>query len=324
MSLKLKICCRQDAGEMVHNLRTGYALTKKLLQAGILETHPVSYLAVTTKTMQSTHDFMHIKRTRRACWLRFVGLGGIALGFGLGSSWAQASSAPIRVAAASDLKFALAQLSATFERDTGQPIAITYGSSGTLARQIEQGLPMDLFLSADESLVLRLAQSGWAQDAGVVYATGQLAWVVSASAKTALDPDLKGLLSSLHGGKLAIANPEHAPYGRAARAALQSAQLWDRVQGQLVLGENVSQATQFVSSGAAQAGLVALSLAQASELSSQLRYVRVNDRLHPPIIQRMALRRGAKPAAMQFYMYLQSAAAKKLFAAHGLGSSAQK
>ena len=324
MSLKLKICFRQDASEIVHNLKTGYALTKKLLQTGILETHPVSYLAVTTKTMQSTHDFMRVKHTRRACWLCFGGLVCAAQGFGSSSSWAQTRSVSIQVAAASDLTFVLSRLSADFERDTGQPIAITYGSSGNLARQIEQGLPMDLFLSADESLVMRLAQSGWAQDAGVVYATGQLAWVVSASAQAALDPDLKGLLSSLRGGKLAMANPAHAPYGRAARAALQSALLWDRVQAQLVLGENVSQATQFVSSGAAQAGLVALSLAQASELSSQLRYVRVNSRLHPPIIQRMALRRGASPAAMQFYMYLQSAAAKKLFAAHGLGSPAQK
>lgn len=238
------------------------------------------------------------------------------------NSWAQSASqgAPIRIAAASDLKFALAQLAAAFERETGLKTAITYGSSGNLARQLEQGLPMDVFLSADEALVIRLAQQGWARDAGEIYGRGQLVWLVPKNASIALDPGLRGLLESLGGaGKLAIANPEHAPYGRAARSALQATGLWPAAQPRLVLGEGVSQATQFVSTGAAQAGLVALSLALAPELSATTRFVQVEKTLYPPIIQRMALRKTASPAAQRFYAFLQSDGAKEVFKKHGLG-----
>jgi molybdate transport system substrate-binding protein len=233
---------------------------------------------------------------------------------------AGALTAPIRVAAASDLKFALAEIGAAFERETSLKLAITFGSSGNLARQLEQGLPMDLFLSADEALVLRLAQNRWARDEGVVYATGRLAWLMPQNSAAPLDANLKGLIQALgESGKLAIANPEHAPYGRAARAALQSAGLWAAMQSRLVLGENVSQATQFVSTGAASGGLVALSLALAPEVARSTRHVAVNSALHPPIIQRMALSRSASASAQQFYAFLQTPSVRKQLQAHGLG-----
>ena len=253
--------------------------------------------------MQSTHDFMPLRRNL------LLGLASFSVG-------ALAQNAPIRVAAASDLKFVLSELGARFERETGLQLAITYGSSGNLARQLTQGLPMDLFLSADEALIDRLHKAGWARDAGVVYARGRLAWVVPKNSQAALDADLKGLKG--HKGKLSIANPEHAPYGRAARAALQQAGLWDKLQPQLVLGENVSQAMQFVSTGAAQAALVALTLASAPELAARIRYTAVNPALHPPIIQRMALQRNAGSGAQRFYEFLQSPVAKQLFQQHGL------
>ena len=100
-----------------------------------------------------------------------------------------AQTAPIRVAAASDLKFVLGELGALFERETGLKLAITFGSSGNLARQLVQGLPMDLFLSADEALIERLHKAGWARDAGVVYARGRLAWVVPKSSNAVLDTE---------------------------------------------------------------------------------------------------------------------------------------
>jgi molybdate transport system substrate-binding protein len=261
--------------------------------------------------MQSMHDFMQSRRM-------LLQLGGALWAAGLAQAQAQgARQPPIRVAAASDLKFALAEIAASFERESPAPLAITYGSSGNLARQIEQGLPIDLFLSADEALVLRLHQAGWARDAGVVYAQGRLAWVVPSSSGTVLDTDLKGLQGL--SGKLAIANPEHAPYGRAARSALQTAGLWAAIQAQLVLGDNVSQATQFVSGGAAQAGLVSLSLAAAPELAKALRHVAINPTLHPPIIQRMGLAKNAPPAAQQLYAHLQSPNVRAMFQRHGLG-----
>jgi molybdate transport system substrate-binding protein len=278
------------------------------------KTPPLSYLSVTAKTMQSAHDFMHLRRGLLA--------GGAVGGFGLAwrtQSFAQASGV-IRVAAASDLKFALTELGARFERETHLKLNLTFGSSGNLARQLEQGLPMDLFLSADEALVIRLAKNGWARDEGVVYALGRLAWLVPKSAVVAISGDLKGLMGALGvSGKLAMANPDHAPYGRAARAALQSAGLWPALQGRLVLGENVSQATQFVSTGAASAGLVALSLALAPEVAASTRHGVVDAALHPPIIQRIALSRGASAAAERLYAFLQTDGAKKVLSSHGLG-----
>jgi molybdate transport system substrate-binding protein len=258
--------------------------------------------------MQSAHDFMLHRRS-----LLMGGLGCLA-----GSGFAQ--NAPIRIAAASDLKFALAKLAARFERETGQKLAITYGSSGNLARQLEQGLPMDLFLSADEALIFRLAKSGWARDEGVVYGRGQLVWMVSKASEAKLDEDLKGLLVSLgSNGKLSIANPEHAPYGRAAQSALQSLGLWQSMQSRLVLGESVTQATQFVSTGATPSGLVALSLALAPELAATTRYVNVQNKHYPPIIQRMALVKSASASAQKFYAFLQTDASKAVLKANGLG-----
>lgn len=266
--------------------------------------------------MQSRHDFMH---DRRSCLASLAANSAVAF---LGSkAWAQGitPSATIRVAAASDLKFALAELGVLFERQTKLKLAITFGSSGHLARQLAQGLPMDVFLSADEALVQRLAKSGWARDEGVVYGTGRLAWIVPLGFKVAIYSDLKNLASVLgESGKLSIANPDHAPYGRAARSALQAAGLWPALQSRLVLGENASQATQFVSTGAASAGLVALSLAVAPEVAARTRHGVVDAALHPPIIQSMALHRAASVSAQQFYAFLQTDGAKKLLSSHGL------
>lgn len=266
--------------------------------------------------MQSTHDFM-LKRRTLVSGLTAGAAGLMSSGMGI------AQTPPIRVAAASDLKFALAELGDRFARETGIKVAVTFGSSGNLARQLEQGLPMDLFLSADEALVLRLAKNGWARDEGVVYGIGRLAWIVPKTSnpkpEAAISASLKGLTSALgDAGKLSIANPDHAPYGRAARAALQSAGLWPAIQSRLVLGENVSQATQFVSTHAAAVGLVALSLATAPEVAARTHYGVVDASLHPPIVQRMALHRLAPASAQRFYAFLQSDDAKKVLSSHGL------
>jgi molybdate transport system substrate-binding protein len=314
---KLKICfCKGLSLGAQLRASSAQALAKTSSERpkpSILETHPLSYLTVTMKTMQSAHEVMHHRR-------RWLVTAAMSLG-GVGAARADARSAPIRVAAASDLKFALPALAARFERETGLRLTITFGSSGHLARQLSQGLPMDLFLSADEALVIRLANSGWARDEGVVYGRGQLAWLVPKSSSAMLSADLTGLVTSVGvAGKLAIANPEHAPYGRAAQSALQARGLWDQIRSRLVLGESVSQATQFVSTGAAQAGLVALSLALAPELLAATRHVVVQSKLHPPIIQRLALSQKAPQAAQRFYAFLQTETAKDVFRAHGLGA----
>lgn len=259
------------------------------------------------------------------------GLSALAGLAALGRARAQVATDPskrVRVAAASDLKFVLAQLIEAFQKESGIRIEASFGSSGNFARQIRQGLPIDLFMSADESWVEQLAQAGLTRrlpdggrpghDRGVLYAQGRIALYVPQGSPISLDEGLAGLKASWSRiSKFAIANPEHAPYGRAAREALEQLGLWEMVKPKLVLGENIAQATQFVTTGAAQAGITALSLALAPEVAQQGRHVVLPAHLHAPLRQRMVLTQTAGPAAVAFYDYLQGAAARALFRRYG-------
>jgi molybdate transport system substrate-binding protein len=231
-------------------------------------------------------------------------------------------AAPIRVAAASDLKFALAELAAQYQQQGGAAVQLSLGSSGHFAQQIRQGLPVDLYMAADESFVLGLADGGFTRDRGTVYALGRIALIVPAASRLVLEPDLRALRAALTALRhFAIANPEHAPYGRAAQQALQRLGWWEVVKAKLVLGENVAQATQYVSSGAADAGITALSLTLAPEVARLTRSLLLPAELHAPLRQRMALLRSASPAAADFYHFLQSAAARAVLQRHGFGAA---
>jgi molybdate transport system substrate-binding protein len=234
----------------------------------------------------------------------------------------------IRVAAASDPKFALADVLNQFQRDAGLSVVATYGSSGQFARQIEQGLPTDLFMSADETLVAQLADKGLTQGPGALYALGRLALIVPHGSPLATQGGWPGVLdstrSALNGPtalitQWAIANPQHAPYGRAAQQALTALGLWNSVQKRLVLGDNIAQATQFVTTGAAQAGLTAWALALAPEVAARTRYALVPDHLHAPLRQRMVLLKNARPQAKQLFDYLQSAPVRQRMQTMGFG-----
>jgi molybdate transport system substrate-binding protein len=233
---------------------------------------------------------------------------------------AQPSRPAFGVAAASDLKFALDEVILRYERDVGARVRATYGSSGQFVRQIEQGAPFELFLSADEEFVYRLADRGLTRDRGVLYAIGRIVLFVPGG--STLDPaaDLSGLRRALASGSLtrfAIANPEHAPYGRAAEEALRHAGLWAQLQGKLVLGENVSQAAQFAASGNASGGIIAYSLALAPTLSDRGQFVLIDAGWHRPLRQRMVLMRDASSDAAQFYAFLQQPAARQILARYG-------
>jgi molybdate transport system substrate-binding protein len=234
----------------------------------------------------------------------------------------------LRVAAASDLKFVLPLLLEEFQSITGIAVDASFGSSGNFARQIRQGLPVDLFMSADESWVEQLAEAGFTRslstatgavrDRGVIYALGRIALYVPQESKLGLDPALAGLRAGWKQvEKFAIANPEHAPYGQAAREALEKLGMWELVKPKLVLGENIAQATQFVATGAAQAGITALSLALAPEVERRGRHVALPAELHSPLRQRMVLTRSAPPYAQQLYDFLQTASARLLFKKYG-------
>jgi molybdate transport system substrate-binding protein len=239
------------------------------------------------------------------------------LAFAAGAAFA--AEAPL-VAAAADLRFALDEIAASYARDTGRAVRIVYGSSGNFRRQIAEGAPFEIFLSADEGYVRALAKEGFLGDEGVRYAVGRLALVVPEGSPLKLDPTLADLREAAAGGRLrkfAIANPEHAPYGRAAREALEAAGAWTAIEGRLVLGENVSQAAQFATSGSAQGGLVALSLALAPGALGGARHVAVPESMHRPLVQRMALTKRATPQARAFFAHLQAPAARAVLDRYG-------
>jgi molybdate transport system substrate-binding protein len=273
--------------------------------------------------MQKMHRFMRNTAylwpsNRRGFARALMGFAAATVG-SHGRAFAQ--GLPVRVAAASDLKFVLAELVARYERASGQHVQLSLGSSGNFAQQIRQGLPVDLYMAADERYVFQLAEAGLTQDRGAVYAVGRIALLVPKSSSLALDARWEALRTALPSLRaFAIANPEHAPYGRAAREALQHLALWEQVLPKLVLGENIAQATQFVTSGAAQAGITALSLAVAPEVAALTRSMVVPADWHRPLRQRMVLLRGARPEATGLYRFLQSAEARALLQRYGFGT----
>jgi molybdate transport system substrate-binding protein len=231
---------------------------------------------------------------------------------------AGAQDRPPIVAAASDLKFAITDIAARFESDTGRKVALNFGSSGNFARQVQQGAPFEVFMSADEDFVFKLADAGLTRDRGDLYAIGRIVLYAPKGSKLALDAELKGLRAGWSGvRKFAIANPEHAPYGRAAQEALRTLKLWDFVRPKLVLGENIAQTAQFVTTRSAEAGIIALSLALAPELARQGDHVLLPETLHNPLRQRMVLTTKAGDTATAFYEYLKQAPARAILKKYG-------
>lgn len=224
------------------------------------------------------------------------------------------------VAAASDLQFALTEIAERFERETGQGVKLSFGSSGNFARQIHHGAPFEIYLSADEEYVLQLAKDGLTRDDGTLYAVGRIVMMVPDGSPLAADGSLKDLQQALDDGRLvkfAIANPEHAPYGRRAEEALRHAGLWDRIEERLVLGENVSQAAQFATSGSTQGGIIAYSLALAPKVSELGVFDLIPEAWHAPLRQRMVLLKDAGEVAESFYDYAQGPAAREIFRRYG-------
>jgi molybdate transport system substrate-binding protein len=225
----------------------------------------------------------------------------------------------LTVAAASDLQSALPAIASQFETATGQPVRLTFGSSGNFFTQIQNGAPFDLFLSADIDYPRRLETSGSAERGSLYrYAVGRIVlWTRSDSGI-----DVTRGLSALTDGRvrrIAIANPEHAPYGRAAVAALRHEGLYDRVKGKLVLGENISQAAQFADSGSADVGILALALALSPALKKSGSYFEVPESWHSPIEQGAVVLASSRQKALagQFIEYLKTPDIVRMLAAYG-------
>ena len=227
---------------------------------------------------------------------------------------------PPVVAGAADLQFALEEIAKVFTADTGLSVRLSMGSSGNFARQIRQGAPFQMYLSADENYVLDLARDGFTRDEGALYAVGRIVIIAPHGSPLKADrslEDLKAALADERLTKFAIASPEHAPYGKRAEEALRHQGLWDTIRPKLVLGENVSQAAQFATSANAQGGIIAYSLALAPKLSALGRYALIPADWHSPLRQRMVLLKNAGPVAERFYAYVQQPAARAIFRKFG-------
>lgn len=242
----------------------------------------------------------------------------VALGLGGGQAEAQADT-PV-VAAAADLKFAVTEIAEAFKAETGREVKLSFGSTGNFATQIREGAPFQMFMAADESYVARLEAEGFTRDKGTLYAQGRIVMIAPHGSPLKADGSLESLRAALAAGAIthfAIANPDHAPYGVRAMEALQHAGLWEAVQPRLVLGENVSQAAQFATSGDAQGGIIAYSLALSKEVSALGEYELIPADWHEPLNQRMVLLKSAGPVAEEFYAYIAAPAARAIMKKYG-------
>jgi molybdate transport system substrate-binding protein len=207
---------------------------------------------------------------------------------------ASVSAQEITIAAASDLQFAMPELVRSFEQQTKARVKVSYGSSGNFFSQIQNGAPFDVYFSADIVYPQKLEAAGLTEPGTLhKYATGQLVIWVRNESRLELSKGLH-VLSDPNIKKIAIANPTHAPYGRAAVAALKTEKLYEQVASRLVFGENILQTAQFVETGNADVGLIALSLAIAPAMKAKGRYVEVTSSAYPAIEQACVVVRNSR------------------------------
>jgi molybdate transport system substrate-binding protein len=225
----------------------------------------------------------------------------------------------LRIAAASDLQFAMPELTQRFEKQSGIRVVVSYGSSGNFFSQIQNGAPFDLFFSADTDYPRKLDAAGLCESGTLYeYAAGKLVlWAPKDSPLDLAKQGWKALLDP-RAQKIAIANPAHAPYGRAAVAALKSAGIYDQIQSKLVYGENISQTAQFVQSGNTQAGILALSLAFSPAMRDG-QIFEIPSNLYPPLVQGAVVLKSstAKGGAVAFLDFVRSAAGREVLEKYG-------
>jgi len=226
------------------------------------------------------------------------------------------------VAAAASLTYAMRELSERFQHTGSHRIRLTFGSSRNLMRQIIQGAPFELFLSADESSVEQLAARSLTKSDGVVYALGRLAVFKPNRSKMQLTADLGFIENAVKDGqlqRLVIANPETAPYGAIAVEALRNAGVWELVKPYVVTGENALQAAQYGLSGSADAAIFPLAIAAIPVFERRGVFLSVADTLYRPLRQKMVLLKNSGKAAEAFYQYLQTPEARSILRSHGFG-----
>ena len=216
----------------------------------------------------------------------------------------------VTVAAAADLQFAMQDITAAFQKETGKEVKLIYGSSGNFFQQLQNGAPFDMFFSADLDYPRKLQAAGLTEPGSYYeYAKGKIVIWVPNDSKLDLKAGLKALLNNSI-GKIAVANPQHAPYGQATVAAMENEGIYDQVKNKLVLGENISQTASFVVSGSADVGIVALSLALSPNMKDKGHYVAIPATDYPPIEQACVILASSKnkETAKQFLSYIKTSA----------------
>jgi len=263
----------------------------------------------------------------RPTFVRWIGIAALVAAATPTTLTAQgAGGRTVAVAAASDLQTVLPALLSGFEKATAIKATVSFGSSGNFFAQIQNGAPFDVFFSADDSYPRRLVAAGQADgDSVYVYATGRLVlWT-----RTDSGLDIRKGMAALRDPRvrrIAVANPDLAPYGRAAVAALKTAGVYDQVKDKLVFGENISQTAQLAESGNADVGLLAHSLAVGAVLKASGSFIDIPSTAYPPVVQAAVLVSASrnKEAGRALLQYLKSAEAQKTFAAFGFGAPQQR
>lgn len=225
----------------------------------------------------------------------------------------------ITVAAAADLQFAMQDVASQFQKETGKELRLIYGSSGSFFQQVQNGAPFDMFFSANLDYPKTLESAGLTEPGSYYeYAKGKIVVWVLKDSKLDLSSGLQALLNpSIK--KIAIANPQHAPYGQAAVASMQKEGIYDKVKDKFVLGENISQTVSFVMSGSADIGVVALSLALSPNMKDKGRYFEVPAGDYPPIKQACVILSSSKnkETAKQFLSFIKTPVAADTLKRYG-------
>jgi molybdate transport system substrate-binding protein len=260
----------------------------------------------------------HMRGLSYAGWVALIAFVWTVLMSPVGSAAAE----ELTIAAASDLNFAIKELVAEFEKLTGHHVKLSLGSSGNFYSQIQNGAPFDLYFSADIGYPRKLEAAGLTVPGSLYrYAVGRIVvWIgnesridVAKGFDALREPSIK---------KIAIANPKHAPYGRAAVAAMEHFKVYDQVKDKLVLGENISQAAQFIESGACDIGIIALSLALAPTMKARGTYWEVPTEAHPPLEQGAVIVKSSthQESAKQFLEFMKDSQGQEIMKRYGFTS----
>lgn len=222
------------------------------------------------------------------------------------------------VVVAANMKDAFTEINVQFQKEHKADLKIIFGSSGNFASQIIHGAPFHLFISADEQYPLELFKKGKTIDEGKVYAIGKLALIINQSKGASTNESKDDLISLINrANKIALAKPELAPYGKASMEYLKASHLWDIAKDKIVYADNIAMAAMFVSTGSADMGFTALSIAKSPAIQKSTHSLVLNTSLYQPIKQRMVLIKNPTKDAVALYNFMQSPIAKEILRQYG-------